>query len=69
MIKNNSLIITWKTSDVIAAAENNDVTITNDDALKVLERVALNYSCDVGVTWDVIEEHLNNHILGKALDR
>lgn len=51
--------VLWSREDVISAAERNDITITEDEVLEVIERIEQTFDANIGVNWDVISYNIS----------
>ena len=56
----------WSVEDVLSVIECNDIEgaedFTEDDCVRVLELVAEAFDCNVGITWDVIDAAVRQHL-------
>jgi hypothetical protein len=70
--ENNKWILRddWSVEDVVNVIECNDIEGTEDfteeDCVKVLELVAKAFDCNVGITWDVIDAAVHQHLGEKS---
>jgi len=60
--KANSIQISWHIDDVKATAERMDIAITDEDAREILEIVERRHDANLGISWDVIEAHIDQHM-------
>lgn len=49
-----SITVSWHVEDVLSR----DPTMTREEAFEVLEAVKDNHDAEVGVNWQVIDEHI-----------
>ena len=49
----------WSVDDVKEMADNLDVTLTDEQAKEVLERMDSNFDATVGNNWDVMEYYIH----------
>lgn len=61
VIENGETILRddWSVADVHSAAEGMEIELTDDQAEKVLERIADRFDANLGINWDVIEFHID----------
>jgi len=50
--------VLWTMEDVHGVADNNEETLTDDEARKVLERAESKHDCEYGITWETINDHM-----------
>ena len=60
--KANSIQISWHIDDVKATAEQMDIAKTDEDAREILEIVERRHDANLGISWDVIEAHIDQHM-------
>jgi hypothetical protein len=53
-------LLHWHVDDVYMQAENNELEISEEQALMVIERLKNNHDATVGVNWDVISSHIDD---------
>jgi len=66
--KDGYIHIKWHIDDVKAAAERMGIAsghMTDEDAREILEIVKHRHDASVGINWDVIEVHIDNHMFLK----
>lgn len=54
--------IKWSTEDVLFRAEDMGVTLTEEQGDQILQDVFDNHDADVGVSWAVIDFHIENFL-------
>jgi len=54
-----TITISWSTVDVLAKAEEMDVSLTEEQADEVLDMVERKHDASIGINWDVIEYWIN----------
>jgi hypothetical protein len=54
--------IKWSTEDVLFRAEDMGVTLTEEQGDQILQNVFDNHDADVGVSWVVIDFHIENFL-------
>jgi len=47
-----ALVDTWTTEDVYSCAEDNDLSINEDIAIKTLELMARSHDANIGINWN-----------------
>lgn len=57
-----TISITWSTDDVLMEAEQMDVVITEAEAEKILDDVYRFHDAEVGISWNVINFHIENFV-------
>ena len=57
--ENFSIAIIWDAEDVIETAENMGIKLDNIQAMEVLKLIKDTHDCNYGVTWDHIENGIN----------
>jgi hypothetical protein len=50
-----AIALIWTTEDVHVKAEENDIELTEEQAIKVLEYISNHHDCSYGVNWDTID--------------
>ena len=60
--KDGYIHIKWHIDDVKATAERMDIAITDEDAREILEIVERRHDANLGISWDVIEAHIDQHM-------
>jgi hypothetical protein len=50
-----AIVLIWTTEDVHVKAEENDIELTEEQAIKVLEHISNYHDCSYGVNWDTID--------------
>jgi hypothetical protein len=55
----NKIAIVWDVEDVIEHAKNTNVTLTEDEALKILKDAEHNHDCSYGITWDTFQYYID----------
>lgn len=50
--------VLWNREDVISAAERNDIKITEDEVLQVIDKIEQTFDANIGVNWDVISYNI-----------
>ena len=50
--------IKWDTVDFVNHGEIVDIEITEESAQEYLESMIENHDCNIGITWDTVEEYL-----------
>ena len=63
--KDGYIHIKWHIDDIKAAAEQMGIAsrMTDEDAREILEIVKYRHDASVGINWDVIEVHIDNHMI------
>ena len=56
----DTITITWSTMDIICEAERLGVSITDKQAREILHEIKNSHDCNVGVTWELIDEFLTD---------
>jgi hypothetical protein len=56
----DSISITWKVCDIIDRAKENHIKLTQEQAREVLESLEDNHDCNYGITWDMIDDTIND---------
>jgi len=51
----------WSTDDILGYANEIGVTITYEDAEKILDNIYHFHDASIGVNWDVIGSYIYNH--------
>lgn len=59
-IINGELHIIWGVEDVLSRASDSGITITEEQALAILTAIGDSHDCNLGITWDTIDFHLEN---------
>jgi hypothetical protein len=59
------IAVSWSVDDVIGRAEDRDISITEEQALDVLNSLEHNHDCNEGINWLVIDCHID-FLLEKA---
>jgi hypothetical protein len=54
--------ITWETDDVLWVAENNDITLTTEQADEILMLLYNKHDANLGINWDVIYYTIENYL-------
>ena len=49
----------WQRDDVLAQAEGRGITITDDQADDIIERMDAKHDASIGISWDVIDVYLD----------
>lgn len=50
--------VLWNKEDIINVAEKNDIKITDDEVLEVIDRIEQTFDANIGVNWDVISYNI-----------
>ena len=58
-IKGNELHLVWCTADVMQQADNDDIKISEEEALRVLEIMLDIHDCNNGTTWEDVNYGIN----------
>lgn len=58
LVNRGFIRILWSGKDVISAAERNDITITEDEVLQVINKIEQTFDANIGVNWDVISYNI-----------
>lgn len=53
------LRIGWTTGDVIDCAEEDGISLSEEEAIAVLKRVKHGHDCEIGINWDVIKNAIH----------
>lgn len=53
-------LLHWHVDDVYAQAENDELEISEEQALMVIQRLNDNHDATVGVNWDMISSHIDD---------
>ena len=61
----DEICIAWHIEDVHEAAKNIGVSLTNDQAREVLQRVKNNHDASIGVNWDSIQADIDFYMEGQ----
>ena len=56
---NKKITITWHTDDVFAVAKEENINITEQQAIEILQNIKHQHDASIGINWDVIRCHLN----------
>jgi len=56
-----AIAIIWSIDDVFAKAAELKAHITTDAAMEILAEVQHRHDCTIGITWDVIDYHVQNY--------
>jgi len=59
---NDKVAHIWCTDDVITEAERNGITLTEYEALTILDAVGKNIDSNVGVNWDVLSCYIDEYV-------
>ena len=58
VIEGRVIMDIWTVEDVIAQAENNDMEISEKDAIDILCKINENKDACIGINWDLIDIYL-----------
>ncbi len=53
------ITITWTTDDVFTVAKEENINITEQQAIEILQNIKRQHDASIGINWDVIRCHLN----------
>ena len=59
LVNRGFIRVLWGREDVISAAERNDITITEDEVLQVIDKIEQTFDANIGVNWDVISYNIS----------
>lgn len=62
MIKGNYLVRRWHVTDIIERAKERDIWLYKEQAKDILWSIDHNYDCNIGISWDVIDYHIDCYI-------
>jgi hypothetical protein len=57
--KGDAIAILWHINDVIDFAAHKDVNLSEDQAREVLANVRRSHDAEIGISWDVIDIHID----------
>jgi len=60
-LKETTISISWSTADVKHQAQQRGITITQEQACDVLNALEHNHDACIGISWDVIDVHLDQY--------
>lgn len=55
----------WHIED-IREMLNGDETLTDDECIKIMEDITGNFDANIGITWDVIEFHIDYFLKNRS---
>lgn len=56
----NNITITWWTSDIMDRANELEITISEEEAGEILQKMKDDHDATIGINWDVIDCYLND---------
>jgi len=62
-----AIALVWTIDDVLDQAKGSDVesTLTKEDAIDILQKIARNHDATIGVSWDVIDAYIDELAIKK----
>lgn len=54
------LRVLWHKDDILKVAQENDVTLTDDEIHFIMEDIEENHDANYGLTWDTINDVMND---------
>jgi hypothetical protein len=63
-IDGDEIFIRWSSYDIIDKADEDGVTLTEEQARAILTRIGHYHDCTVGISWDVISVHIDEYLNG-----
>lgn len=58
----DKIAIIWSIHDILKIAEHIDISIDESDAHDILHSLHSNHDPDIGITWDVVQDYIVDHI-------
>jgi hypothetical protein len=65
----NKTALVWDVEDVHAAANEREVALTNQEAIKVLQEMHHHHNNQYGVRWEDLTAHIEEYALGRKLTK
>jgi hypothetical protein len=65
----DKIAIVWDTEDVHTAANEREVALTNQEAIKVLHELHRCHNKQYGLRWEDVTAYIENHALGRKLTK
>ena len=61
------ITIWWHFSDVQERAKEIDIELTDDEAIEVLWLMDKYHDCNLGISWDVMDVHIDNVLADREI--
>jgi len=63
------MALVWMVEDVHRAANEQEVALTHNEAIKVLQTLLDQHNAQYGVRWSDITDHITENVLGRKLTK
>ena len=63
----DKIALVWEVKDVHRAANEREVALTDEEAIKVLETLLNQHNPQYGIRWEDLTTHIEEHVLGRKL--
>jgi hypothetical protein len=65
----NKMALVWYVGDVYTAANERELALTNQEAIKVLQEMHHNHNKQYGLRWSDFTSYIEEHALGRKLTK
>jgi hypothetical protein len=65
----NKIALVWYVGDVHTAANEREIALTKQEAIKVLQEMHRNHNNQYGLRWSDFTSYIEEHALGRKLTR
>jgi hypothetical protein len=65
----DKIALVWEVEDVHRAANELDLALTKQEAIKILQTLHSQHNAQCGLKWEDITTHIQDHVLGRKLTK